>query len=184
MIVIVPMLLVVVSLTWGLIRLAPGNFYSGEKKLPPAIEKNIRENPGSTDRGTPVRTDAGQHRARRLRRVVEVSRHVGQQHPRQHAPRVGDARRPGVSSRADRRRHRGHAGGAATELANLRRLRVDGCRDGRHLDAELRSRPDTRAALRADVVLVSARTVGWIQQPSRAARADPLGRLHGVHRRG
>jgi oligopeptide transport system permease protein len=42
----VPMLLVVVSLTWGLIRLAPGNFYSGEKRLPPAIERNIREKYG------------------------------------------------------------------------------------------------------------------------------------------
>jgi oligopeptide transport system permease protein len=30
----------------GLIRLAPGNFYSGEKRLPPAIEKNIREKYG------------------------------------------------------------------------------------------------------------------------------------------
>ena len=44
--VIVPMLLVVISLTWGLIRLAPGNFYSGEKKLPAAIERNIREKYG------------------------------------------------------------------------------------------------------------------------------------------
>jgi oligopeptide transport system permease protein len=42
LIVTVPMVLVVVTLTWGLIRLAPGNFYSSEKKLPPAIEKNIR----------------------------------------------------------------------------------------------------------------------------------------------
>ncbi|MEZ5308105.1 MAG: ABC transporter permease [Pyrinomonadaceae bacterium] len=39
---IIPMALIVVTVTWGLIRLAPGNFYSGEKKLPPAIEKNIR----------------------------------------------------------------------------------------------------------------------------------------------
>ena len=38
LLVIGPMLLIVISLTWGLIRLAPGNFYSGEKKLPPAIE--------------------------------------------------------------------------------------------------------------------------------------------------
>jgi oligopeptide transport system permease protein len=38
----VPMVLVVVSLTWGLIRLAPGNFYSGEKAIPPAIEANLR----------------------------------------------------------------------------------------------------------------------------------------------
>ena len=46
LLVILPMLLVVVSLTWGLIRLAPGNFYSGEKRLPAAIEKNIREKYG------------------------------------------------------------------------------------------------------------------------------------------
>ena len=38
LIVTVPMVLIVVSLTWGLIRLAPGSFYSGQNKLPPAIE--------------------------------------------------------------------------------------------------------------------------------------------------
>ncbi|MGB8510520.1 MAG: ABC transporter permease [Pyrinomonadaceae bacterium] len=42
----VPMVIIVVSLTWGLIRLAPGNFYSGEKRIPAAIEKNIREKYG------------------------------------------------------------------------------------------------------------------------------------------
>ncbi len=42
LLVTVPMVLIVVSLTWGLIRLAPGNFYSGEKRLPASIEKNIR----------------------------------------------------------------------------------------------------------------------------------------------
>jgi oligopeptide transport system permease protein len=40
------MVLVVVSLTWGLIRLAPGNFYSSERPLPAAIERNIREKYG------------------------------------------------------------------------------------------------------------------------------------------
>lgn len=45
-IIIVPMLFIVVSLTWMLVRLAPGNFYSGEKKLPPAIESNLRERYG------------------------------------------------------------------------------------------------------------------------------------------
>src|SRR5437870_5925922 len=38
----IPMILVVITLTWGLIRLAPGNFYSGEKKIPKEIENNIR----------------------------------------------------------------------------------------------------------------------------------------------
>jgi oligopeptide transport system permease protein len=42
----IPTILAVISITWGLIRLAPGNFYSGEKRLPPAIEKNIREKYG------------------------------------------------------------------------------------------------------------------------------------------
>ena len=40
------MVLVVVSVTWALIRLAPGNFYTGEKTIPPAIEKNLRERYG------------------------------------------------------------------------------------------------------------------------------------------
>jgi oligopeptide transport system permease protein len=42
LLILLPMVLIVVSLTWGLIRLAPGNFYTGEKRLPPAIERNIR----------------------------------------------------------------------------------------------------------------------------------------------
>ncbi len=46
MVMTVPLVLIVISLTWGLIRLAPGNFYSGEKRIPPAIEKNIREKYG------------------------------------------------------------------------------------------------------------------------------------------
>jgi oligopeptide transport system permease protein len=37
------MALIVVSITWGLIRIAPGNFYTSEKPLPPAIRKNIEE---------------------------------------------------------------------------------------------------------------------------------------------
>jgi oligopeptide transport system permease protein len=46
LLVTIPTILVVITITWGLIRLAPGNFYSTEKKLPPAIEKNIREKYG------------------------------------------------------------------------------------------------------------------------------------------
>jgi oligopeptide transport system permease protein len=42
LLVTVPMVLVVVSLTWGLVRMAPGNFYTGEKMIPPAIEANLR----------------------------------------------------------------------------------------------------------------------------------------------
>ena len=42
LLVTVPMVFVVVSLTWGLIRLAPGTFYSQERPIPPAIVANIR----------------------------------------------------------------------------------------------------------------------------------------------
>ncbi len=45
--IIIPfMALLVVTLTWGLIRVAPGTFYSQEKKLPPAIEENIKKKYG------------------------------------------------------------------------------------------------------------------------------------------
>ena len=44
--IIIPMALLVVTLTWGLIRLAPGSFYSTEKKLPPAVEENIKKKYG------------------------------------------------------------------------------------------------------------------------------------------
>lgn len=46
LLIIIPMALLVVTVTWGLIRMAPGNFYISERSLPPAVEKNIREKYG------------------------------------------------------------------------------------------------------------------------------------------
>jgi oligopeptide transport system permease protein len=46
LIIIIPMALLVVTLTWGLIRIAPGNFYDSDKPLPPAIEANIKKKYG------------------------------------------------------------------------------------------------------------------------------------------
>ena len=46
LLIIIPMALLVITLTWGLIRLAPGTFYSTEKKLPPAVEANIKKKYG------------------------------------------------------------------------------------------------------------------------------------------
>lgn len=46
LIITVPTIFIVITITWGLVRLAPGNFYTGEKKLPASIEKNIREKYG------------------------------------------------------------------------------------------------------------------------------------------
>jgi oligopeptide transport system permease protein len=46
LIIIIPMALLVVTLTWALIRIAPGNFYDSDKPLPPAIEANIKKKYG------------------------------------------------------------------------------------------------------------------------------------------
>lgn len=46
LLVTIPTILVVITITWALVRLAPGNFYTGNKKLPPAIEQNIRDKYG------------------------------------------------------------------------------------------------------------------------------------------
>jgi oligopeptide transport system permease protein len=43
---VIPMARLVVTVTWGLIRMAPGSFYSSEKTLPPAIEENIKKKYG------------------------------------------------------------------------------------------------------------------------------------------
>jgi oligopeptide transport system permease protein len=41
LLIIVPMALLVVTVTWGLVRMAPGNFYDNEKNLPAAVKENI-----------------------------------------------------------------------------------------------------------------------------------------------
>lgn len=46
LLVIIPMALLVVTVTWGLIRIAPGNFYSTERNLPKAVEENIKKKYG------------------------------------------------------------------------------------------------------------------------------------------
>lgn len=46
LIITIPTILIVITLTWGLVRLAPGNFYTGEKRIPKSIEANIREKYG------------------------------------------------------------------------------------------------------------------------------------------
>lgn len=46
LLIIVPMAILVVTVTWGLIRLAPGNFYTAERTLPAAIEENIKKKYG------------------------------------------------------------------------------------------------------------------------------------------
>src|SRR5258707_1770538 len=43
---IIPMALLVITLTWVLVRLAPGTFYTGEKKMSAAVEANIRKKYG------------------------------------------------------------------------------------------------------------------------------------------
>ena len=42
----IPTILIVITIAWGLIKLSPGNFYTGEKRIPRSIEKSIREKYG------------------------------------------------------------------------------------------------------------------------------------------
>jgi oligopeptide transport system permease protein len=46
LLIIIPMALLVITVTWGLIRLAPGTFYDGEKRLAPAIKANLEKKYG------------------------------------------------------------------------------------------------------------------------------------------
>jgi oligopeptide transport system permease protein len=46
LIITLPMVLVVITLTWGLVRLAPGNFYSSEKQVSAAVKKNLEDKYG------------------------------------------------------------------------------------------------------------------------------------------
>lgn len=43
---IIPMALLVITVTWVLVRMAPSSFYTSERKLPPAIEENIKKKYG------------------------------------------------------------------------------------------------------------------------------------------
>ncbi len=42
----IPMVLIVITITWGLVRLAPGSFYTSDKPLPAAVKKNLDEKYG------------------------------------------------------------------------------------------------------------------------------------------
>lgn len=46
LLVIIPMALLVVTATWALVRVAPGNFYDDEKKIPASIRENIKKKYG------------------------------------------------------------------------------------------------------------------------------------------
>jgi oligopeptide transport system permease protein len=74
----IPTMLVVITLTWGLIRLAPGNFYTGEKKIPKAIEANIKAKYGLDKPWYAYSTaERWSHPAARFRRIAQVSASIG-----------------------------------------------------------------------------------------------------------
>ena len=52
LLVTIPMVLVVITLTWGLIRLAPGNFYAANARFPPPSNRTSGRSTGSISRGT------------------------------------------------------------------------------------------------------------------------------------
>ena len=181
LLVILPMVLVVVSVTWGLIRLAPGNFYTGEKPLPPAIEKNIRERYGldkpwyvqygktisSTlrgDFGLSLRYQ-GQPVNTILKQAVPVSAALG-------LTAYLLALAVGIVAGTY----------AALHQNTAARLRVDGDRDAGNFHSQLRARTDARAFVRIDLVCAAACALGRVRRVHDPAGADTVGHLHGVHR--
>ena len=102
LLVTVPMVLIVITLTWGLIRLAPGNFYSGERKLPAAIEKNIRAKYGLDQPVVrPVRADdVATSCALDFGTSLQYEGRDGQRDPPAHRARLGRHRHCRLPARA------------------------------------------------------------------------------------
>ena len=171
LIITVPMIFVVVSLTWGLIRLAPGTFYSQERPIPPAIVANIRAKYGLDQ---PWYVQYGKVIANTARGdfgiSAPVSRSAGQRDFVDRRARIGDAWHPRVPPGARRRRGVGDDCRASPELR--RGLLVHGGRDGRDLGAELRARTAPGPAVLADALLAAAGSLGRVQRQSHHAGAS------------
>ena len=82
----IPTILIVITIAWGLIKLAPGNFYSGEKRLPPAIEKLTALFAGVKGRGDKKLAD--------LRHFLAVLNSIGKRSP----PWSGATTAPSITS--------------------------------------------------------------------------------------
>ena len=86
LIVTIPTILIVITLTWGLIRLAPGNFYTGERPIPKAIENNIREKYGLNK---PWYVQYG----RMMGHILRLDAPEGFPGPRRHSPKTSRKKR-------------------------------------------------------------------------------------------
>jgi hypothetical protein len=160
LILIIPMALIVVTLTWGLIRVAPGTFYDSEKPLPPAIKANIEKKYGldkpwyqqywimltnviQGDFGDSLRYQ-GQSVNEIIRRHLPYSATIG---ILAYLLAVVIGLGLGIV--------------AALKTEFVYRLRRDDCCNVRAIRTEFRFRPDTCFDLCPRMVHFSARALGW-----------------------
>ena len=182
LLVTIPTILVVITITWALIKLAPGNFYTGEKRLPAAIEKNIREKYG---------LDKPWYEQYR-RMIWPIIRHrdfgtslkyqgpVSQHHHRSVTSRLGCRWNPRLYTRINSWYHCRIDRGAQAEFALG--LFIDGSGDAGDLSPELCPRTNSGSDLFADALLVAALTLGWLpKSKSDPSSLNALSCLHGLH---
>ena len=183
LLVTVPMVLVVVSLTWGLIRLAPGKLLHRRASdcRRPSSTTSARST-GSTSRGTcstasmlgnTVRGDFGSRCGTRASRSTTILANA--------AAGVGAARRPGLSAGAHRRHHLGHDSPRCRQNSRLDYASMAAALVGISLPNFVLG-PAAGAAGCAHLVLAAAGALGRLQRQPDPAGADAVGRLHGLHR--
>ena len=161
--------------------MAPGNFYTGERALPPAIEKNLREKYGFNkpwyvqygkminniahgDFGTSLKYE-GQSVNRILLR---------------HSSGFRNDRTAGLSAGTGCRHRVGNVCGRSSELALG--LHVDDDGDARDFNSQLRTGSAARSSFFAGPVLVPSGTMGRLSQQKRRVAGDyAFGNLYGVH---
>ena len=177
---VIPMALLVVTVTWGLIRLAPGSFYSGEKTLPPAIEANIKKKYG-------LDKPWYQQYGLMLWNTVHLDfgaslKYPGPQRQSDHRrpfPVFGNHRISRLYSGIDSRSGGGNHCRAQTKFGV--RLCFDGTGDGRSVRAEFRSRSDYGSVFCARTLRFAAGAVGRNYVFDNAGH-HAFGNLHGIYR--
>ena len=179
----IPTILVVITITWGLIRLAPGNFYTGEKTT--AARHRAEYSRKVWPRQTLVRTipaDYVGHRpTSRLRNIIDLSGPVSKLDHRPLDSHLSHCWFAGLPARAAHRHHHGHHRGAETQFTLG--LRLDGHGDAGNLNSELRAGTNPRSDFLVNSLLAAAVTLGRLsQQEHHPAGHYPRCDLHSLHR--
>ncbi len=204
---LVLVLFCVVTITFCMIRLAPGSPFDRDRKIAPAIERELRlkyhlEGPEGRAAGASLGTKLGLGRRGRrlgdagsflqqyrdylrdllhgdLRLSIQVPQPHGQRNPRANPAGFADAGRAGVSDRHDRRGLAGGVRGGAAQRRVRRRGDVRGAAGDQR--ADVRDGAAVRAGVRAEAGGAAGRRVGDGGERG-DARAGAGRALRGVHR--